>query len=447
MNYVKQILDRLFESLESHDIPYCVLHGYETLPETAPSDVDIAIDPGKEKELDTIIYRLAAETGSIVTQKLYYDIPRCYYYVICHISDNKIDVIQLDFLIDHLGINRYFFTSEELIKNRRRYKTFYIPEISTEAIYLLLKKLVKAKLYREHQIKLRELYLEKPTDIENKLLFYFGGENLSLIKNIILRDEEAKEEDVLHLKNSFQKRNIGILKNTQRMFWLAKRVLYRINNPTGMFIVLLSPDGGGKTSVSRGILHELRKSFRRTRYLYWRPGILPELRDLLKFRFKTVEGRTNPDPHGRKDQGRFVSYIRFLYYTLDFLMGYFKIRFLKTITTLVVMDRYYYDFLIDKKRYGFNIPDYLPKMIFKIIPKPDIVIYLDNEPEELYARKKELPLEEIKRQIEKFRELVSKMPNAHTVNTRLTLKDVIQETCGIVIKAKAETLKRLLGRR
>lgn len=445
MNYIKQVLDRLFESLENHDVPYCVLHGYETLPEHAPSDVDIAIDPKKEKELDTIIYRLAAETGSVVTQKLYYDVPRCYYYVICHASNNQIDIVQLDFLIDDIGINRYFFTSLELIKNRRRFRTFYIPEVSIEFLYLFLKKIIKAKFYKEHQTVLRQLYLANPYDIENKLIFYFAQRNLPLIKKIILESEEAKREDIRHLRRSFQKRNISVLKKIQGMFWLAKRIMSRIVHPTGMSVVILSPDGGGKTSVAKGILQVLKQSFRRTRYLYWRPGILPEIRDLMRLRFRKVDERTNPNPHGKEERGRLISYVRFFYYTFDFLLGYLKIRFLKTITTLVVMDRYYYDFMVDKKRYGFNIPDWLPKIIFKIIPKPDLVIYLDNEPEEFYARKKELPLPEIRRQIKQFRELVSKIPNSYTVNTKKPLNYVIQETAEIVIKTKAENLKRLLG--
>lgn len=435
---------RLFETLEGSGIKYCVLHGYETLPEMAPSDVDIAIDPGKEQTLDSIIYHLAAEIGSVVTQKLYYDIPFCYYYILCGSSDPKTDIAQLDFLIDHIGINRYFFTSEELIKNRKRFRNFYVPETSTEALYLLLKKVVKAKFYREHQIKLRALYMADPSGIEDKLIYYFGEDNLSLAKKIILGDQEAEQADISHLKRTFQRRNIGLVRKALALYWLTKRLLYRIKNPTGMLVIILSPDGGGKTSVARGVLETLRKSFRRTRYIYWRPGLLPEIRDLIKLRFRKTDVRTNPNPHGNRKRGRFSSYIRFIYYSLDFLLGYLKIRFLKTITTLVVMDRYYYDFLVDKKRYGFNIPDWLPRLMLKHIPKPDLTIYLDNEPEELHKRKNELPIEELTRQIEKFRELVSEMPNAYTVNTRKPLEEVIRETAEIIVKVKAENLKRLL---
>ena len=55
MNYTKQVLDILFHTIESMDIGYCVLHGYETLPDTTVSDVDIAIDPSQKDALDSII--------------------------------------------------------------------------------------------------------------------------------------------------------------------------------------------------------------------------------------------------------------------------------------------------------------------------------------------------------------------------------------------------------
>jgi len=445
MNYIKQILQRLFENLETHDISYCVLHGYEKLPESVPSDVDIAIDPAKEKNLDILIYNLAAETDSFVTQKIYYDVPRCYYYVICHASDNKIDIVQLDFLIDHVGINRYFFTSEELIKDRRKFKMFYIPKTSTETIYLLLKKVMKGQFLKDHQMRLQHLYFANPSDNEKNFNYYFGKHNLKLIKNLILKYEGTRKEDLLQLRQSFKKRNINISKKIQGIAWQIKRVLYRIINPTGMFVVILSPDGGGKTSVANGVLQTLRQSFRRTLYLYWRPTILPEIGDLIRFRLRKKRKKQNPEPHKNKNRGYLSSYLRFFYYSLDFLIGYIKIRILKTITTLIVMDRYYYDFLVDRKRYGFNLPDKLPAIISRIIPKPDLIIYLDNNPEAIYKRKNELTLTELERQVNKFRNIIKDMPNAYTVDTNKRLDDVIHETAALIIKVKADNLKRQLG--
>jgi len=217
----------------------------------------------------------------------------------------------------------------------------------------------------------------------------------------------------------------------------------RVRNRSGLLAVFLSPDGGGKTSVARAVLERLATNFDKTKYLYWRPRVLPEIRDLVRLRFRPKEARTNFDPHGRKDQGRMVSYFRFFYYTLDFVLGFLKLGYLKYVGTLIVMDRYYYDFLIDRKRYGFNMSDRLPKLLVKIIPKPDLVIYLNNDARNLHSRKQELTLKELERQIEMFRRLITKLPNSYTINTDKSLPAVVDEICALIRKKKTEELNCL----
>ena len=67
-------------------IRYCVLHGYETLPEEAISDVDLALDPRQRGLIDAVLLKVASDTGFLITQKLYYDVPYCHYYVLAHTS-------------------------------------------------------------------------------------------------------------------------------------------------------------------------------------------------------------------------------------------------------------------------------------------------------------------------------------------------------------------------
>jgi len=102
-------------------------------------------------------------------------------------------------------------------------------------------------------------------------------------------------------------------------------------------------------------------------------------------------------------------------------------------------------FLLIKKRYGFKIPDWLPKLFLKIIPKPDLVIYLDNDPENIYVRKQELPLLELKRQVENFRELIKELPHGYTINTNKPLEEVIHESSKCIIKTKAQKLNGQLN--
>lgn len=212
----------------------------------------------------------------------------------------------------------------------------------------------------------------------------------------------------------------------------------------GMMICILSTDGGGKSSVSKAILEKLLGCFRKTDKLHWRPGVLPQIRTLLgKSRLENEFVIANP--HSLKRRSRITSFLRWMYYLFDYIIGYyFKILPMKIKTTAVIMDRYYYDIIVDPIRYGFNLPKWLLKLPLRFIPKPDLTIYLDNTPEELYKRKQELPIEELERQVRDWREFIPSLPNARIVTTNKPLEDVVYEVTRLVLERRAEMTRNML---
>ena len=50
------------------------------------------------------------------------------------------------------------------------------------------------------------------------------------------------------------------------------------------------------------------------------------------------------------------------------------------------------------------------RALMKLIPKPDMVVYLHNSPEKLHIRKQELPIKELARQVEKTLDLMPELP-------------------------------------
>ena len=57
-----------------------------------------------------------------------------------------LDIVQLDFLIDDMGINSYHFKSEFMLQGRRRYGNFYVPGTDREFLYYFYKKIVKDEM-------------------------------------------------------------------------------------------------------------------------------------------------------------------------------------------------------------------------------------------------------------------------------------------------------------
>jgi thymidylate kinase len=439
----QEIISTLFKHLEQDKIPYCILHSYDTLPAYSPSDIDIVIDPEYKHKLDYLIDKVAKEIRISIIQKLYYDVPHCYYYIIGRTDSSLINIVAIDCLIDEYGINRYYLPSKTLLEGRFRYKNFYVPSYGIQTVYLLIKKTIKGKLFDKNFKKLRELYLLNNKEIYQFLMKYFGNYLGMEIFNAI-RDANIEGLKFLipHLKKEIKKRGIQHL--LIRIAWSFNRIIERVLYPTGELIVILSPDGGGKTSVGEHSLKTLLRGFRRTRYLHWRPGLLPQIRALIG-KSNSVSKFVISNPNSPKKRSKITSFLRLFYYTFDYIIGYYlKIFPMKIKTTAVIMDRYYYDIIVDPMRYGFNLPNWLLKLPLKMIPKPDVTVYLDNKPEEIYKRKQELNIEELQRQVNTWREFIQFLPNAHIITTDKPLENVVNDVTKLVFERRAELTRKIL---
>lgn len=443
MNSTRKILNALFYYFEAKNVPYCILHGFETLPEYAVSDIDIALDPQHKKQLDNYLHKITTESKFSIIQKLYYDIPSGFYYVLAKINSEEPSIVQLDFLIDGIGINRYCLTSNNFLAQKEKYQSFWVPSYGIQAVYLLIKRAVKDKFYEKHLIKLQELCHKKPEEVNSTVDKYLSTKVRNKIVSAIGTKSQEKLDELVPEIRKLIKFKYGS-KKLLKAVWEVRRALFRVFSPTGSCICILSPDGGGKSSVAKQSLKILLGAFRRSEYLHWRPGVLPQIRTLLgKSKLENEFIFTNP--HSSRKRSRLTSFVRWFYYSLDYVLGnYLKILPMKIKTTAVVMDRYYYDIIVDPIRYGFNLPRWVFKSVLPIIPKPDLTIYLDNTPEELYKRKQELPISELKRQVEAWRKLIPSLPNARIVTTDKPLEDVVNEVAKLVLERRAEMTRKTL---
>lgn len=170
---------------------------------------------------------------------------------------------------------------------------------------------------------------------------------------------------------------------------------------------LAGPDGIGKSTT----INELQKNEANLGNLAkaiivknWRPHILPRLGRFVG-KPKAVDGiGENNIILPRSKHGR-LQVIRVVYYWIDFVLGhYLEDKINSSKLRLIIYDRSIYDSLINPERFGLK-NGLLTKLLVRYSPKPDILFYLSDSADRIYARKPELSINEIKRQQKKWIEL------------------------------------------
>lgn len=167
-------------------------------------------------------------------------------------------------------------------------------------------------------------------------------------------------------------------------------------------LALVGPDGVGK-STAIGLLQrwfaeqvpELSFEVRQ-----WRPSLLP---DLGVFIGKPSKPASKTPP--RRKPGRF-HLVRLFYYFLDFLIGsWWKDRVRSPAAALIVYDRCALDMYVDPVRFGLR-SRFGTRLLWRMTPRPDVLVLLHDDPERIWQRKRELQRHEMAEQIATWFDLV-----------------------------------------
>lgn len=163
-------------------------------------------------------------------------------------------------------------------------------------------------------------------------------------------------------------------------------------------------DGAGKSTQIDTLCRYVRNlGFQVTVLTFWDNIVaLSRYRESLSSRaFKGDQGIGSPDrPISRRDKnvgGWYMTAIRMCLYTLDaFSLSIAVSRFVGSGADFLIFDRYIYDELA-------NLPldrwmtRWFIRLLLVFVPRPDVAIVLDAEPETAAARKPEYPLEFVRR--------------------------------------------------
>ncbi len=122
----------------------------------------------------------------------------------------------------------------------------------------------------------------------------------------------------------------------------------------------------------------------------------------------------------------------------------FTIRVERARCCLSLHDRHFVDTLVDPRRYRYAGPNRLLHLIWRITPKPDLLICLAPPPQIIQARKPEVPPDETARQCLEYRSLARKLSMASVFDTSVPLAQTLREVARILIDHMAARTRQQL---
>jgi thymidylate kinase len=433
----QRLLARILQALDSSEHEYVLIHGDPDSWPDVTSDVDLAFSCPSPEVLEPILLQMSQAGDLQLVQRLHYEVPHGYYYML-RIPGPENLFLHLDCLFDPSGINRYRLPTPLLLAGATATPYGRRANHQRQALYLLMKRAVKGRVSDEGLVVLRQNFRAATPDLWDEVARWFGPSAKACVEALV-HVANAGEAQV-HLKALAQAADrVMLLRHPwlslRRLFASSARKLKRFLQPTGLFVVILGPDGSGKSTVTGLTLSNLERAFRRTWRFHWRPGVLPKLRrgseQAVAGHHVATGGSENP-PQVSKYRG-IVSLARFFYYWLDFVIGYWLVVYpRKAQSTLVIGERYFPDVLVHPQRYGFDVSPRLMRLAARFVPSPDLLIVLTGDPDAIYARKPELPVALIEAQIRSYKEEAERWRWHEVVDTSIGAQGVADRIASLV---------------
>lgn len=436
------IIGDLFSHLKEEKIDYVILRNFDNLPTEVSRDIDFLV---RNNDVNNIMQFLRNSCKLYGVKIVHAYEKYCYTKVILgmEMSDNDMIFLQIDFFSpeNYMGIE--YYDENKLFSSKETRNDYFIPSLDFYCSSLILTAFLNGHMKDRYIRVLHGLLNDKV--LRQKVV--------KILKRVVPSGVANKMVDKI-----LKKRMNGNIKNKQYVFFfMLKNILNRplrsayaffnyitghlklIISPPGKFVVFIGPDGSGKTStverlfqISEGVVYN------KCKYNHGNFLVLPELKVLKKFLLQPKRDKTDLDgctqenmllDSNNKELGANISSLRklvyIIYYGLNNFLYKFKLIFLKKNNYLVVSDRYYYDYFYQKD-YA-QTPVFIIRLFLKIIPKPDLTIYLSNEGEVIFKRKQDIDLNEIKRQQKRINSNLKYFNNVVKINTNKPIDKVADE--------------------
>lgn len=417
-------LSILFRSLDAFGIRYCVLHSWAQLPDNLSSDLDLAMHPADICKVSGVLLNLRRH-GYQPLLVVKYALRECRFdFVWFELAG--MGSIAVDITHGYVEGGLFLIPGPVLVANRQRRTGFWVADPAIEFTYLLARTTLKRSLPARHAQRLKCLIEEMGAPIaEGAAAGLFGKQYKT---KVIEACVSGSLSDLLpqlrtQLWRTVLKRDP--LNPIRHVIADTIRLIRRWSVPSGMLIVFLGPDGVGKSTLINHLTQLMGPAFRGHYVFHYRPGLL--------WKRKYSGDATNP--HGCSEHPAWWSLARLVAHVTDYWASYWLIvRPMLTRSGLVVFDRYFYDLVVDPKRYRFGGPLWAVRVLRPLIPKPDLVFALDAPTDVVLSRKREIAPDEMLRQRKSYLKEVGILQRARVIDTSASVPEVATEVAKAIVE-------------
>ncbi|MCV6577248.1 MAG: hypothetical protein OIF58_16120 [Cohaesibacter sp.] len=437
-----QLVTRFLADLNDQDISYCVLSGLPKENAETDFDLDISVASKDSASIAQLIRVFAHCNDLLLMCDIWSGTHSRAYTLVKRASAARI-VLKIDIMEGYASFEiGEILRHEEITHDRVFNGNFWSLSEKNELAYLAVRHIIKqdGRSYRVDRIRtlLGKNSLKTCAEIFPPII-------VDAIEIAAAKTPQISERTMKRKLIKYGKARMG--GKGRAVAWKREisRAIYRIRRPVGCTIAFLGPDGSGKSTLIQELSTRMEPIFHEISCFYWRPRFLPSP-GRLKVWSPSIEKQENPDPHNVIPHGKIVSFIRLAYFCLDYSLGHFCVLLpLKIRKHLVIFDRFITDLRIDPLRYRMTVPAPLLSLVQYSAPKPDIIFALLGPPDILHARKPELSMEEMARQLTLLQQMADESHTFIPVDVDKDINEIIDEIIEIIMLSYSERGRDLTG--
>jgi len=436
---IGQLVEAVFRAWDQAQINFLVLRDYENLPCLTTNGLAVLVAPAQVRRAEQTLLGAAQAAGFRLHNRAQFAALALY------LSSQQSNAQARFDLFTALKWRAFdYLQCQEFLGRKVPRGLFAIPHPADEAATNLLASVIcHGKVQEKYQPSIAAGFRAEPAPAAQLLAATFGPRRAKFLVAAAAQAQWAAIEaatGVLRRALALRQLTRHPWRTLAALLADAARGVRLLLQPPGLTVVLCGADGSGKSTAARAVVDGLRATFSppQGRHFHWKPPL---------FSTKRRAGRgPATDPHGQPVRNPAASLCYFGFHWLEFFLGsHLVLRPATARGGLVLIDRYYYDFFVDQRRYRLRVPPVFVRLGYSFLKKPDLVVLLDAPAEVLQKRKREVAPAETERQCRAYRALVQGLGNGRVIDATQPPEKVGADICRAVLDCLAERARKRRG--